>query len=121
MRKVWCFARFALLTGLAASLASPPLEAQRKKEKKDDADRRVVVANGRSSDMMRLYASRVTTSDWEENILSRPIPAGASIVVNFDDGTGACEFDFRAVFRDHQMVQRWKINVCVESEWHVVD
>jgi hypothetical protein len=116
MRKVFSI---LLLAALAAAVAGPPLEAQSRN--KDDRDRRVVVANDRTSDMMRLYASRTTTSDWEENILSQPIPAGSKILVNFDDGTGACHFDFRAVFRDHQMVQMWNINVCVESEWRAAD
>jgi hypothetical protein len=88
---------------------------------KDGKDRRVVVVNERSTDMMRLYASRVTTSDWEENILSRPIAAGSEVVVNFDDGTGACLFDFRAVFQDDAIVHMWSINVCRESYWRIVD
>jgi hypothetical protein len=107
------------LAMLATSVAGPSVEAQRRK--KDDADRRVTVVNSRSSDMMRLYASRTTTSDWEENILSQPIPAGARILVNFDDGTSACNFDFRAVFKDHRMVHMWNINVCSESEWRAED
>jgi hypothetical protein len=88
---------------------------------KDGKDRRVVIVNERSSDMVRLYASRVTTSDWEENILVRPIAAGSEVIVNFDDGTGACLFDFRAVFRDNVIVHMWSINVCRESYWRVVD
>jgi hypothetical protein len=108
-----------LLAALALSTAGSPLEAQRRT--KDDHDRRVVVINTRASPMMRLYAARTTTSDWEENILSQPIVAGSRIVVNFDDGTGSCNFDFRAVFKDRQIVHTWSINVCVESEWRVED
>ena len=107
-----------LLTALASALAGP-LEAQRRA--KDENDRRVMVVNTRSSPMMRLYAARTTTSEWEENILSQPISAGSRIMINFEDGTGACNFDFRAVFKDKQIVHMWNINVCVESEWLAVD
>lgn len=107
-----------LLAVWAGASAVVPAEAQRQP---DDNNRRVVVVNTRSSPMTRLYGSRTATSDWEENILSEPIPPGARIVVNFDDGTGACSFDFRAVFKDSQVVYRWSINVCVESEWWAVD
>jgi hypothetical protein len=71
--------------------------------------------------MTRLYGARTATSDWEENILSQPIAPGARILVNFDDGTGACNFDLRAVFKDKHVVYGWNINVCVESEWWTVD
>ena len=115
MKKVFSI---LLLTALASALAGP-LEAQRRT--KDDYDRRVVVINARASPMMRLYAARTTTSEWEENILSQPISAGSRIMINFEDGTGACNFDFRAVFKDKQIVHMWNINVCEESEWQVVD
>ena len=88
---------------------------------KDGENRWVVVINERSSDMLRLYAARTTTSDWEENILTRPILAGSKMPVNFDDGTGACYFDFRAVFRDNRSVHMWKIDVCTESYWRITD
>jgi hypothetical protein len=115
MRKVFSI---LLLTVLASAVAGPRLAAQRQT---DDEDRHVVVINARSSPMMRLYGARTSTSDWEENILSQPIAPGARIRINFDDGTGACYFDFRAVFKDKQVVYRWNINVCVESEWRAVD
>jgi hypothetical protein len=71
--------------------------------------------------MMRLYAARTTTSGWEENILSQPIAAGKRTLINFDDGTGSCNFDFRAVFKDRQIVHMWNINVCEVSEWVAAD
>jgi len=113
--------RISLLWLLAvlATAATEPAVAQQ--VGRDGKNRWVVVVNDRSSDMMRLYASRVTTDDWEENILLRPIEAGGRMTVNFDDGTGACLFDFRAIFRDSLLVHMWRFNVCVESYWRVVD
>jgi hypothetical protein len=109
---------FLLLAALVTAGMESPVLAQKSK---DGEDRWVVVENNRSSDMMRIYAARATTDDWEENMLPKPIPAGAKVRILFDDGTGACVFDFRAVFRDNLMVHMWRINVCRESEWRVVD
>jgi hypothetical protein len=79
------------------------------------------VINERSSDMLRLYGARSTTSGSEENILTRPIPAGSKMPVNLDDGTRARTFDFHAVFRDNRSVHMWKIEVCTESYWRITD
>ena len=89
---------FLLLAALVTAGADSPVFAQKSK---DGEDRWVVVVNDRSSDMVRLYAARATTDDWEENMLPRPIRAGSKVRILFDDGTGACLFDFRAVFKDN--------------------
>jgi hypothetical protein len=104
------------LAALATVGGGPSVNAQR-----DGENRWVVVLNERSSDMMRLYASRTTKSDWDRNMLPNPIPAGTKMNLNFDDGTTACHFDFRAVFRDKRTVHMWRINVCQESYWRVTD
>ena len=47
------------------------------------------------------------------------MPTGAAtcsgVVVDFDDGTGACLFDIRARFADGDVVDRRQINVCQVS------
>jgi len=115
MKRAWLFWLLAVsaIAGVGSSAYG--------QKGKDGKDRNVIVVNDRSSDMMRLYASRTTTDDWEENILVRPIEAGASMRINFDDGTGACTFDFRAIFKDNLSVHMWRINVCREEYWRVVD
>jgi hypothetical protein len=107
----------AIVTAVAAAGGGLPVEAQ----SADGKDRRVLVVNQRSTDMLRLYGARTTTDSWEENILLTPIPSGGKRVINFDDGTGACQFDLRAIFRDNVPVHMWNINVCRESYWVVVD
>jgi hypothetical protein len=107
-----------VLAALGTVLAVPPLAAQRAK---DGNDRRVVVINSRSSPLVRLYGARTATSEWEENILTQPIQPGSRIQINFDDGTGSCVFDLRAVFKDKRVAQTWNFNVCSESEWYLVD
>lgn len=77
------------------------------------ADRHVRIVNDTSYTMMRFYASRSSTSDWEEDILGdSTLGPGESMRVNVDDGTGACNFDFKAVFRDGSSTVREGINVC---------
>ena len=90
-------------------------------QSKDGHDRRVVIINDRATDMLRLYGSRTTTGEWEENIITTPIRSGTKRVINFDDGSGSCLFDFRAIFRDNQTIHVFSINVCREEYWRVVD
>ena len=110
-----------LIAALAALGVAFAMANSAHAQSKDGHDRRVMIINDRSSDMLRLYGSRTTTGEWEENIMIMPLKSGAKRVINFDDGTGACLFDFRAVFRDNQTVHQWSINVCREEYWRVVD
>src|SRR5262245_34823682 len=110
-----------VLRGLVVFMAALSIPSLGHTQSRDGKDRRIVVINDRSTDMLRLYGSRSTTGDWEENILMAPIPSGGRRVINFDDGTGACLFDFRAVFRDNLSLHRWSINVCREEQWRLVD
>jgi hypothetical protein len=81
------------------------------------ADRRVIVTNQSDNTVVHLYGSNVNTSSWEEDILgSRILSSGESIRVNFDDGTGHCLFDIKAVFADGRSVKAEAVNVCTESQ-----
>ena len=40
------------------------------------------------------------------------LPSGHSVVINIDDGTGYCQYDFRAVFDDGDIVEQAAVNVC---------
>lgn len=112
----------ALLGLMAASVLNSPAQSQTKAPPSTDGkDRRVVILNQRSTDMLRLYGARNTTDSWEENILLTPIPSGGKRLINFDDGTGSCQFDFRAVFKDDVSAHMFNINVCRESYWVVTD
>lgn len=76
-------------------------------------DRRVNIVNATGVDMHEFYASNVGTNNWEEDILGRYIlPAGNSVNINIDDGTGYCMYDFRAVFADGDVVIQNRVNVC---------
>lgn len=85
-------------------------------------DRRVRINNESSYDIHEFYASNTGTSSWEEDILGKDIlPAGGSVIVNIDDGSGYCMFDFLAVFEDGDEVVSSNNNVCELTDFSFTD
>jgi hypothetical protein len=85
-------------------------------------DRRVRVNNETSYDIVRFYASNTGTNSWEEDILGEDIlPAGYSVTINIDDGSGYCKYDFLAIFEDGDQVEAHNKNVCDVSEFSFTD
>ena len=88
----------------------------------DNQDRRVKIINETKHTMVRFYASNSSRTSWEEDILGQSVlPAGRSVVINIDDGTGACMFDFKAVFDDGDELIRNRVNVCQISEYRYTE
>lgn len=76
-------------------------------------DRWVTIYNQTGYDIITFHGSHVGTTSWQEDILGNQIlPAGHSVNVNFNDGTGYCVFDFRAEFSDGDVLVRENVNVC---------
>jgi hypothetical protein len=76
-------------------------------------DRHVRVYNNTQHTMEHFYASNTNVNSWQEDILGQSVLSpGDSANINIDDGTGACEFDFKAVFDDGQSLIRHDVNVC---------
>ncbi|CDP51194.1 hypothetical protein [Paradevosia shaoguanensis] len=76
-------------------------------------DRRVKIINNTGYTIEQFYASSVGQDSWEEDILGRDVlPSGSSVVINVDDGTGYCKYDFRAVFEDGDVLDKSNVNVC---------
>ena len=93
----------ALSAALAFSSAAPALSL----------DRRVTIVNNTGFTIVRFYGSNKGSKSWEEDILGdQVLPSGSSVVVNFDDATGYCVFDFRAEFEDGDVLERSGVNVC---------
>ena len=85
-------------------------------------DRRVQVNNMSSYDIVRFYASNTGSRSWEEDILGNSIlPAGQSAVINIDDGSGYCKYDFLAVFSNEQQITSPDNNVCEISQVNFTD
>jgi hypothetical protein len=85
-------------------------------------DRRVRINNNSSYDIIEFYASNTGTNSWEEDILGRNIlPAGNSVMINIDDGTGYCKYDFLAVFEDGEELVKYDNNVCELTDFSYWD
>lgn len=76
-------------------------------------DRRVQINNNTSYTIVEFYASNTGTTDWQEDILgSDVLPSGSSVMINIDDGSGYCKYDFLAVFDDGEQLVSADNNVC---------
>ena len=100
---------------LAASLMALPQSAEA-------LDRRVRIVNDSQVDIVSFFSVNVDTRDWSESLLGDDIlPAGGSIVLNFDDGSGYCRYRFRAVFVDGLELERKSVNVCEVGTYRYTD
>lgn len=76
-------------------------------------DRRVTIINNTGYTIVNFFGSNTGTSSWEEDILGNDVlPSGSSVVINFDDATGYCMFDFLAIFDDGEQLIKEKVNIC---------
>jgi hypothetical protein len=83
-------------------------------------DRRVRIINASNVTMNSFYASNVNRKSWEEDILGNSVlRPGQSVMININDGSGACMFDFKAVMADGRKVEQYGMNVCQISSWTV--
>lgn len=101
------------VTAAEKAAANAPVQSR------DRQDRRVRIHNNTGWTMLRFYASNVNTRDWEEDILGDDVlSSGSSIMMNIDDGTGACRFDFKAEFTNGQELIRNNVNVCEIADYY---
>jgi hypothetical protein len=97
---------------LAIALSMPDIAAAE--------DRRVRIINDTNVTLTRFYASNAKRRSWEEDILgSSVLPAGRSVMINIDDGSGACMFDFKAVLSNGRIIESYGMNVCRITSWTV--
>ncbi|HWE20264.1 MAG TPA: hypothetical protein VG758_24315 [Hyphomicrobiaceae bacterium] len=83
-------------------------------------DRRVRIINDSNVTLSRFYASNASRRNWEEDILGNSVlPAGRSVMINIDDGSGACIFDFKAVLANGRTIEAYGMNVCRITSWTV--
>lgn len=76
-------------------------------------DRRVTIVNETGYTIVKFYGSNTGSDSWEEDILGQDVlPSGSSVVINFDDASGYCKFDFRAVFDDGDELVKEGVNIC---------
>lgn len=95
--------RFAIAASLVATTALPAAAL----------DRHVRIINNTGFTIIEFYGSHTDATSWQEDILgSDVLPSGSSVNINFDDGTGYCIFDFKAIFSDGDKLEKYGVNVC---------
>jgi hypothetical protein len=104
----WGLALKSIITlGLAGFLAVSAFSAA------SAANRKVDIINKTGMTLSEFYASNTGADDWEEDILgSDELANGETFEIDVDDGTGACKFDFKAVFTNGTSHVRRGVNVC---------
>lgn len=76
-------------------------------------NRHVTIVNNTGFTMVKFYGSNTGSDNWEEDILGNDVlPSGSSVDINFNDESGYCKFDFKAVFEDGDELVRQNVNVC---------
>ena len=111
-KRMWM--RAAPLLFLAGGAAFPDLAAA--------IDRRVRIVNESSHEIVAFHASYLGAQEWRENMLGEAVlRPGASVVLNFDDGSGYCRFGFRAVFDDGVELRRDRVNICDIGTYRYTD
>ncbi|MDB5720706.1 MAG: hypothetical protein JWP15_1324 [Alphaproteobacteria bacterium] len=88
----------------------------------DGKDRKVLVQNVSRQAIAQLFASPITATDWEEDLLGKDlIEAGSELTANVDNGTSQCLYDFKAVMADGKSWERRKVDVCQVAKWVIGD
>ena len=107
-----CLGLAALMLALGADSASA--------QSRDRHDRRMVIVNESGRVIREFYATNSGVNKWGRDLLGNDvIRPGQRYVFNFDDGTGFCLFDFRAVLYNGQPFERYRVNVCEYVAWTV--
>lgn len=83
-------------------------------------DRRVRVHNDSGYDIHYLYMSNKGSKSWEEDVLGPNdiLSTGRTVIVDVDDGSGYCVYDFKAVFEDGDTAEKFGVNVCEVSDFY---
>jgi len=82
----------------------------------DRYNRHVEVVNHSGVTMTRLFVSNSSADYWgADHLGSYVLEPGQSVVMNFDDGSGHCSFDFRGEFTNGASAENYKVDVCTIS------
>ncbi len=84
----------------------------------DGYNRVMDITNRTGVTMTHFYASSSYSNNWGPDQLgSTVLSSGTYMSIDFDDGTGSCLYDFRAVFADGDVLIANQVNVCRETGW----
>ena len=115
------FSRLVAAAALAGAMATTVVGGAMA-QSKDGNDRHVTIINETRHTLVRFYASKISSDDWEEDILGNStLQPGGQVKINIDDGSGACLYDFKAVFDDGDELIRNRINVCTVGQYRYTE
>lgn len=81
-------------------------------------DRRMDIVNQTGRTIQHFFATNSSVKKWGRDLLGQDvIRPGQSYRFDFNDGTGYCTFDFRAVLDNGRAVERYDVNVCRATAW----
>ncbi len=107
-----------LCVGALLALAVPAVPSLAQSD--DGKDRHVIVVNQADQSIWKFYASNVDAKGWEEDLLHDDvIISGERMRFNIDDGTQHCYYDFKAVMKDGQELEKRGVNVCTTETWTI--
>ncbi len=112
MFKIWTSALMAgsMLCALQTA-TGPPASA---------LDRHLELTNNTRMAIVEVYVAQVGTGRWQKDLLGDAIllPAN-SLLVDVDDETGYCRFDFKTIFDDGTSLIRRDINICTVERFAI--
>jgi hypothetical protein len=102
--------KYAFALAIVAALVSTQANA---------ADRRIVIRNQGGQTIYHIYGSNTSETRYGPDRLGEEgvILDGDEEIVDFNDGTSACYFDLKAVFKNGRTVYGKHINVCDALMW----
>ena len=104
---------------MAASPASAQAPAGRTGQSADGQNRRVRIHNQTGWTLTGLQVTDVRREDWRMAVLGRDaVATGDSVIVNIDDGAGACVYLIRAEFSNGQTLERANIDACRIADYY---
>ncbi len=86
----------------------------------DRHDRRMDIVNDTDRVVNSFYATNSTVKNWGRDLLGQDVIASKqSYRFDFNDGTGQCIFDLRAVLDNGRFFERYRVNVCTAGSWRL--
>ena len=85
-------------------------------------DRQVRLINESSYAIIKFFASNSDADDWGAELFDGYILfPNEDLVVDVDDGSGACFYDFLAVYDDFATAEDYGVDVCGYTEFRYTD
>ena len=81
-----------------------------------------IMSNALEKTIQEFHASNTGRTRWEEDILGRRVlRPGDSVIINLDDGSGYCRFDFKTVMESGRSLVKRNIDICKLETYRITD